>query len=244
MNQLKKVAHKLFQMFERDFLPYTFDNFVSLRRKKFLLSKQIDLVLDVGANKGIYAQKIRESNFTGRIISFEPLPAPFNELKNKVSKDDLWSCENFALGNFDGETSMNVSGHETSSSLLSMTQTHVNAMPSSATVGKERVQVTRLDSVYTKFFNPDDRIYLKIDVQGYEREVLKGAKKTLKQVHVVEIELSMVPMYEGAPVMTEMFTLLEGMGYTLVSIVPVFSDLQTGHMLQADGIFVKSETNQ
>jgi len=241
MKQIKKIAHKLFQITGKDFVNYSFENFVSLRRKKIILSKQINLVLDIGANKGTYGQEIRNTNFSGRIVSFEPLAEPFNQLKHTSSKDNLWSCENIAVGNFEGEASINISGRVTSSSLLKITERHVNAMPSSSTVHVEKIQVARLDSLYSKFVKPYDRIYMKLDVQGYEREVLKGATETLKQTHVLEVELSMVPMYEGAPVLSEMLTLLEGMGYVLVSFAPVFSDPQTGHLLQADGIFVKQE---
>lgn len=239
MNQFKRSIHKLFHIFGKDIIPYTFDNFVSLRREIILSRQKISLVLDIGANKGTYAQEIRASKFTGRIVSFEPLSSPFNQLKHKTLKDILWSCEKIAIGSTDGETSMNVSGHETSSSLLSITNTHINAMPSSATIGKEDIQVARLDSFYSKYVNSNDRIYMKIDVQGYEKEAIKGATKILEKTHVLEVELSTIPMYESAPAIIEMFATLEKMGYTLASIVPVFSDATTGHMLQADGIFVR-----
>ena len=87
--------------------------------------------------------------------------------------------------------------------------------------------------------NKNDRIFMKIDVQGFENKVLNGANKILEQTYAIEIELSMLPMYEGAPLMMEMLSRFEKMGYILASIEPVFFDPQNGHMLQADGIFVK-----
>ncbi len=244
MNPLKKAAHKLCQLFGRDFMLYNYNNFVDLRRQKVFSANNITLVLDVGANKGTYVREIRSADFSGKVVSFEPLPLPYKILQQQASKDHLWNCENSAIGNSDGKILMNVSGHETSSSLLSMTQTHVDVMPCSATVAEESVQIARLDSFYSKYVKADDRICLKVDVQGYEKEVLKGAIKILAHTHVIEIELSTIPMYEDAPVLTEMTAALDEMGYTLVSIAPVFSDPQTGYLLQADGIFVRREADK
>lgn len=240
MNQLKKTVHKLFQMSGRDFLPYTYDNFYSLRRFKILENAKINLVLDIGANEGTYAQQLRDDGFSGRIISFEPLYEPFQILKKKSRYDSLWDCEQIALGDSIGETTINVSEHITSSSILPITDNHISACPSSNTVGTEKINVATVDSLREKYFRLDDRILMKIDVQGYEKHVLDGARVSLDQTQVIEIELSLARMYEGGPLLKNMLTFLEELGFSLVAINPVFSDPATGYTLQVDGIFTRT----
>lgn len=239
MNQLKKAAHKIFRISGRDFLPYTYDNFYSLRRFKIIKNEKINLALDIGANKGTYAQQLRDDGFSGRIISFEPLCEPFQILKKESRCDPLWDCEQIALGDSIGRTTINVSQHITSSSILTITDSHISACPSSNTVGTEEINVATVDSLREKYFRLDDRILMKIDVQGYEKHVLGGARLSLEQTQVIEIELSLVKMYEGGPLLKDMLTFLEEFGFSLVAINPVFSDPATGYMLQVDGIFTK-----
>lgn len=239
MKYFKRLAHRLFRACGYDFLRYTSDNFVSLRRAKILHAQNIDLVLDIGASEGTYALKLREAGYSGRIISFEPLSEPFSILRQCTANDPLWSCENMAIGDNDGAIEMNVSAHKTSSSILPITQKHVNAMPSSATIAKEKVEVVSLDSLLGKIINPNYRIYIKADVQGYEKHVLQGAIQTLKQIRVIELELSLIQLYESSPILSEMLDYMDKLDYELASIGHVFSDPKTGHMLQADGIFVK-----
>lgn len=239
MSTLRHIVHSLFRMTGYDFLRYSKENFVSIRRAHILHTENINLVLDVGANEGAYGQEIRRSSYRGRILSFEPLAQAFETLQKQSRHDPLWECMNMALGEFDGETRINISGHQTSSSLLPISEHHIRAKPSSAYVGKETVKILRLDSLLNNGIFPKERIYLKVDVQGYERRVLQGAAQTLKQTRAVEIELSMAAMYEGSPMYYEMIDYLEGQEFGLVSIEKVFSDPQTGYMLQADGIFVR-----
>jgi len=238
MKYLKNMAHRLFRISGYDFLRYNSDNFVSIRRAKILNSQGIDLLLDIGADEGTYPPTLRETGYHGRIISFEPLPQSFHLLQQRADGDPLWSCENMAIGDFDGTIEINVSAHKTSSSILPMTQTHIQAMPASDFIGKEKVKVARLDSLLNKF-NGSQRLYLKIDVQGYEQHVLLGAAETLKRTYAMEMELSLTPLYQGGMLMDEMLDYLGRMNFNLVSMEPVFFDPKTGNMLQADGIFIK-----
>ena len=86
------------------------------------------------------------------------------------------------FGNATGVAQINIAGNSESSSLLAMCDHHVAACPSSAFVASETVDVVTLDSLQTAICGPDDRTWLKIDVQGYEAEVLAGAQRTLSQV--------------------------------------------------------------
>lgn len=239
MKYLKRLAHWMFQACGYDFLRYTTHNFVSLRQAKIFQAQNITLVLDVGASEGTYSLHLRRSGYRRRIISFEPLSESFPTLQQRTAKDPLWSCENVAVGDSDDIIEINVSGHKTSSSILPISKAHLTAMPSSVTVRKEKVKIVRLDSLLGKLFKRNENIYLKIDVQGFERHVLEGARETLKQTRAIELELSLVPMYEGGPVLAEMLDYLSDLDFVMASIEPVFSDPKTGNVLQVDGIFVR-----
>lgn len=239
MKHLKRLAHRMFQACGYDFLRYTAHNFVSLRQATILQAQNTTLVLDVGASEGTYPMHLRQSGYRRRIISFEPLPESFPILQQRAVKDPLWSCENVAVGDSDGIIEINVSGHKTSSSILPISKAHLTSMPSSVTVRKEKVKIVRLDSLLDKLFMRNENIYLKIDVQGFERHVLEGARETLKQTRAIELELSLVPMYEGGPVLAEMLDYLRDLDFVMASIVPVFSDPKTGNVLQIDAIFVR-----
>lgn len=221
-------------------MPYTYENFYSLRRIKIIKNKNVNLVLDIGAHNGLYAKGLRRDGYDGRLVSFEPLEKPYRELKKRVKKDALWECEQIALGDSVGEGEINVSGHLTSSSILPIKDVHVDACPSSKTVAKEKIKISTLDMVRNKYIHRKDNIFMKVDVQGYEKHVLAGAAETLNDICIVELELSLMEMYEEGPTMVEVLDTMKGLGFRLVAINPVFSDPVTGYLLQADGIFTKN----
>lgn len=245
MSKVKKAIVKIPRYFLRKcgfdivhFVPKI--DAIALRRNYAIQSNQVNVLLDVGADVGNFAFEIRNAGFCGRIISFEPLSASFNMLKQKAELDENWRCENIAIGDYDGMIDMNISGRSTSSSLLPMSVNHVKVAPDSAYVSMESVQVSRLDSLLPELFGGDSRIYLKLDVQGYEKGVLQGAQETLKQTYVIEIELSMVPLYEGSMLYRQMIGYLEDLGYRLVSWEDVLIDSNSKYALQADAIFVRN----
>jgi FkbM family methyltransferase len=210
------------------------------RRMRLLESNRIDLVLDVGANVGQYAATLRECGYRGRIVSFEPLTSAFSQLEAIAKADPLWDVENIGLGDLDGRATINIAGNSQSSSLLDMLPAHVKAAPVSAYVGKEEITVCRLDSVFGKYHRPGDRTFLKLDAQGYERNILEGASLSMTNILGLQLEMSIEPLYSTEMPYLEMLEHLAGMGFTLASIEPGFGDPVTGRMLQMDGIFFRT----
>ena len=88
--------------------------------------------------------------------------------------------------------------------------------------------------------SPADRVLLKIDVQGYEAQVLEGAPRTLAACRAVVTEMSLVPLYKGQMLVREMWDALVSAGFEAWSLEPGFRDPRTGRMLQIDGLFVKA----
>ncbi len=201
---------------------------------------QIDLVLDVGANDGGYGRLLRSGGYRGKILSFEPLPDVHAGLTRAVAADPQWQvAPRMALGEADGKIKINVAGNSASSSVLPMRQLHADAAPTSRYLGQEEVSLRRLDSVSHPWLLQAQRVLLKIDTQGYEMPVLRGASELLKRVCGVQIELSVAPLYEGQALFEEVMAALAGQGFELWNVAPGFVDPRSGRMLQFDGTFFR-----
>tara|TARA_R110001583_G_C5440864_1_gene389846 strand:- start:276 stop:578 length:303 start_codon:yes stop_codon:yes gene_type:complete len=98
-----------------------------------------------------------------------------------------------------------------------------------------------LDSIFENYYADKDNVYIKIDAQGYEKSILDGAEKSLENVSVLQIELSLVPLYQNSPIYTDMIEYLKTKGFELYGIEPGFSDQASGRLLQFDGVFVKNK---
>lgn len=199
----------------------------------------VRLVLDVGANSGQYATCLRDGGYRGEIVSCEPLSAPFRALRVRTASDPRWHAERLALGPADGTVSVHVAGNSYSSSVLPMLAAHLDAAPESRYVGTEDAPMSTVDALLARRGRPVEHTMLKIDVQGYEWEVLLGAARALGDLAAVQVELSMIPLYEGQRLMGDIVDLLAGHGLVPWSIEPGFSDPRTGRMLQCDGVFVR-----
>jgi FkbM family methyltransferase len=208
-----------------------------------LESRRVDVVLDVGANSGQFATGLRQADFDGRIVSFEPLSVPFSVLERVAAADARWDCRRCALGDCDGTVSMNVAGNAgQSSSLLPMLKTHEDVLPHAGFIGTEDVTIRRLDSVAPEVLGPNDVGFLKLDVQGFEEQVIAGGQTTVSDRCVgVQIELSFAPLYEGGMLAQQAFDLLHRLGFTLKGYVPFFVDVRSGRVLQADGVFFRAD---
>jgi FkbM family methyltransferase len=231
---LRRLGYEL-HPYEPGPTPYEED----VRRAKLLRSEAIDLVLDVGANAGQYAQRLRRAGYKHRIISFEPLAAAFGELEQAAARDPLWEGRRLALGDSDGSAEIHVAANSWSSSLLEMGERHLASAPDSAYTGTETVPVARLDSVWDELVRESERVFLKLDVQGFEMYVLRGAEDHLGRVAGVQAELALTPLYEGDTPWREVIDHLERRGFELAGLEPGFEDPDTGRMLQADGILIR-----
>jgi len=205
-----------------------------------LFVHQIDVVFDVGANTGQFAQQLRDAGFPGRIVSFEPSSAAHSTLSKRACRDANWViAPRMALGDHDGTISLNLAGNSVSSSVLPMLPSHVSAAPESHYIGAETADLRTLDSVSTEFATDTDRIFLKLDVQGFEHKVLQGAEQFLRRAVGIQIELSMVPLYDGEHLFHPMLHDLEERGYEMWSLIPGLVDPGTGRLLQLDAIFFR-----
>jgi FkbM family methyltransferase len=201
----------------------------------------IDTILDVGANIGQYGSGIQASGFRGRIVSCEPLPDAFAQLEHRVARSPMWTALNSAVGAENGTVEVNVSANSYSSSVLPVTNASVDAAPKSRVVSSVMAPLTTVQQlVATQRIRPE-RTLLKVDTQGYEASVLDGAGDVLKEFAAIQLELSLVTLYEGQALFYELDERLRNTGFELFSMEPGFCDPATGRMLQCDGLYVRTD---
>jgi FkbM family methyltransferase len=207
------------------------------RRVRFMNDAAITIVIDVGAHIGDYASSLRRFGYQGRIESFEPVARAYAELCSRAAGDTLWSCHRLALGDTSGTLTLHVAGNEVSSSALDMLPRHIEGAPESSYVRSEQVTVCTVDEL--ALTDASDRAYLKADVQGFEQRVLAGASRTMESVRLLEVELSLVKLYEDGPLLAEMLDYLEELRFEPIWFERGFADAATGRLLQIDGIFAR-----
>ncbi|MCP4303625.1 MAG: FkbM family methyltransferase [bacterium] len=206
----------------------------------FLRSFGVDLFFDVGANAGQFVRELLAAGYEGRIVSFEPVSAAYAKLIESSQDSNLWVAERrCALGAADGSATINVAGNLQSSSMLGMLDRHVRSAPASRYVGTETVDVRTLDGLGAKYTATAQATFLKIDVQGFEDQVLRGAARLLPQIAGIQIEMPLVPLYEGERDIEWWLQRMRALGFELWWIRPGFTDRDSGRALQMDGIFFR-----
>ena len=212
-----------------------------LKRRIELIKKfGVGTILDVGANAGQYAKLMRKIGYSGEIISFEPLSKAYSELQNEIGNDKHWVAKNLGLGDFDGEADINISQNSVSSSLLSIKAEHLTVAPQSKYIARETVQIKKLDSVFSGLHINNKPVFLKIDAQGFESRILRGASESLAKITGIQVEMSLAQLYEGEMTFEEIKKMIESEGFELYSVEPGFYNKQTGQLLQIDGIFFRN----
>lgn len=238
--RLRALLHRIGEVAGLDLMRYQSIRHPVGRRIRLMRGLSIDLVLDVGANEGQYALELRRWGYRGRIVSFEPLSSPFRALRARADRDDRWEAVCVALGERSETLQMHVAANAAaSSSILPMLPLHDDVAPYARYIAVEDVEVRRLDDLMPAHRKDARSILLKADVQGYEAAVLRGAPVTLQEVAAVQLELSLIPLYEGAPLLPETVGRLADHGLKLVGIEPGLADPRNGHLLTADGIFAR-----
>jgi hypothetical protein len=145
---------------------------------------------------------------------------------------------NAAVGTNSGQAVINIAANSYSSSLLPMTAAHLDAAPDSDALGTELVQVIGVPELLSKFSVEPARTLLKVDTQGYERQVLDSAGDLLGQFAAVQLELSFVELYVGQSLFDELVANLRDHGLHLWSFDPGISG-PSGRLLQCDGLFMR-----
>jgi FkbM family methyltransferase len=199
-------------------------------------------ILDVGANRGQFTLLAAGLFPEGAIIAFEPLIGPYEKLIAVTASLPKVSAINAAIGASRASRSMNVSKRPDSSSLLPIGAEQERVFPSTGFHHHEDVQVAPLSD----FVRPSDierPSLLKIDVQGYELEVLKGALDCLEQIDVIYVEASFIELYAGQALASDIIDELSKHGFRLTSVNNLSVDAE-GRAVQADFLFERRPSRE
>ncbi len=209
------------------------------RRARIIARHGIDLVLDVGANHGQYAKGLRSHGYRAEIISFEPVSAAYSVLAQACARDPKWSCFTYALGSEARSAQIHVALSNDSSSLLAVSDELTRIAPGTASSRTETIEVRPLDEVYGSLVGGAAHVMLKIDAQGFEREILRGAEGSLPKLELLQLEMSLAEMYRGETLLPEMLRFLDAQGFTAISLENGLVDRDTGYLKQVDGLFAR-----
>ena len=237
---IKRILHKTGFELRR----FSVEQSENARFISMLRANNVNLIFDVGANTGQFGVLMREIGFDGKILSFEPLSEARENLLKISRNDSMWQVAlQSAIGEENGEIEINIAGNSQSSSVLDMLDTHVRAAPDSKYIGKEKVALRKLDTLAPDYMDSNSIVFIKIDTQGYERQVMNGAKKLMSQIVGLQLEVSLVPLYKGQILFEEVLKILKTEGFNLWSISTVFSDPSTAQVLQVDATFFRTPSN-
>ncbi|MDE2041029.1 MAG: FkbM family methyltransferase [Patescibacteria group bacterium] len=206
----------------------------------WLRALNVQTVLDVGANIGQFAREVRAVLPTAFIYSFEPLKSCFDELSRNMLTDRNFKAYNFALGAANETVTMNKSAYSPSSSILAMSKSHKDLFPQTQNSSQEEIAIKRLDDIAE--FDPaklNREILVKIDTQGFEEKVIRGATKFLKQTKVMIVENSYLPLYEGQALFDGIYQQLKALGFAYHGSLQQKVNPKSGEILFEDSFFVR-----
>lgn len=211
----------------------------AVEHESMLANYPIKTLIDVGANVGQFSLAAKVSNAFLAIHAFEPLPQPAKSFKALFCDDPQVELHEVALGEHSANTEMNVSNRVDSSSLLEISDAQLDAFPGTHAVGKQTVTVLPLAEVLAveSLTKP---IMLKIDVQGFEDQVLKGCSNELAEMSYVYVEASFKELYTSQVLVTDILSMLFTYGFTLEGIYNSTQDHE-GIPIQADFLFKKAQ---
>jgi FkbM family methyltransferase len=203
---------------------------------------QIDCVLDVGAHTGEYAAMLRGLDYTGQIVSFEPVRASFEALERGRADDRAWRGENVALGADDGELEMNIyQGSVFNSFLRPAGGSNGRFGAATKVVGVEKVPVRRLETVIDEIVaaRPGARLFLKMDTQGYDLQVIRGAGRRIDAIRALQSEMAVRATYAGMPTLPEALLELNRLGFELTGMFPVAREMDHLRLIELDCVMCR-----
>jgi FkbM family methyltransferase len=206
--------------------------------RPWLVGLGLRTVLDIGANVGRFAITARKLFRTAHIYSFEPLSDCLAEAERLMRGDQRFTGINIALGLDQGQATFQRNSASPSSSFLKVTQAHTAAFPGTGETIDMNVAVDSLDHV-AEHMRLELPMLVKIDVQGFEDQVLRGGERTIRQASVILVETSFETLYEGQALFEDIHQQLRGWDFDFKGNLDQAFAPSDGRILQADSLFVK-----
>jgi len=204
-------------------------------------AKNIDCVIDVGANSGQYGTFLRKIGFKGHIVSFEPVKAVFVALESATKGDDKWICYNLALGDTNEDKSINVYRSTVWSSFLDANAFSKNIWQSLETAAPEIVKVVRLDDIFAELVSRTGCLhyFLKMDTQGYDKNVFNGSLESLTSIQALQSELSLIHVYSGMASAYDVLDEFHSRNFYISGMYPINREASSLAVIEYDCVLVK-----
>jgi FkbM family methyltransferase len=234
LNRAIKAVFRAFGLMVQRYNPNTSEQALI----KYLIDRyKIDLIVDVGANIGQFANALRNMRYVNQIVSFEPISQCFDELCFSMKNDSNFEAQQLAIGDYDGQSTINVSKNLVSSSLLKVNDEVASFADQLSSEKTEVVEVRKLDTVFKGL--QTENVYLKIDVQGFEKEVIEGGTNFLKQVKIVQVETALTSLYKNGSRLKDILELLIDCDFLPYNFTKGAADTEIGRLYELDMFFVK-----
>jgi FkbM family methyltransferase len=243
---MKQRVHKLFQRCGHDVIEYPLQDWFVLREHLAHVFRKLSIncVIDVGGHFGEYGLFLRELGYGGRIISVEPVRENFDILLDRAAGDHNWTAYNFALGETEGTSLINVARCTDFSSFLQSNEACSDRFGDKGVLERmEAVSVKRLDSILDELVSGIDnpRLYLKMDTQGWDLKVLRGASGVLARISALQSEVSVQNLYFGMTGYLDAIQQMSEMGFTVSGLFPVARDENALGVVEFDCVMVRSQ---
>jgi FkbM family methyltransferase len=240
METIRKIIKLLQIIFVPRFFLALFTKQVAAAVEHIPVLKGLDckFVVDIGANAGQFALAARRCFPDAEIHSIEPLEEPSKKFNTLFHSDQNTFLHQFALGPQEQRMDFHVSKQDHSSSLLPIAQAQVDLFPSTGEKEIRQIEVKPLHHILTQPIKPP--ALLKLDVQGFELEALKGCLKILGQFQYIYVECSFVELYEGQALADEVIAFLDHYGFRLDGVYNLYLS-PAGKAVQADMLFSKTK---
>jgi FkbM family methyltransferase len=206
--------------------------------QKWFKDIQISCVIDIGANVGQFAFAMNKLLPGCKIYSFEPLPECFDSLNVNMKGITNFQSFNIGIGDQIGEIEFERNAYTPASSFLKTTSLNDQAYPFTSSTSLTKVPIVTLDDVCQNL-EIVGNLLVKIDVQGFEDKVIRGARKILLQAIVVIIEVSFDELYQGQSLFDGIYLQMTELGFSYHGSIEQPRHPETGKIIQADCIFLR-----
>lgn len=213
----------------------------AIEHDRVIANIPLSTLIDVGANKGQFSLTVRARHPDAKIIAFEPLVIPREKFAILFENDVNTTILPFAIGAKRRVTSMHISNSLDSSSLLEISATQNDLFPGTHGVGTEEVQVGKLID-FVEVCTLPRPIFLKIDVQGFEHEVLMGIADSISKIDAIYVECSFIELYLGQKLAHDIFDYLFKLDFEFKGVFNVSYDSE-GNAVQGDFLFYNRATH-
>ncbi|WP_445259136.1 FkbM family methyltransferase [Nocardioides aurantiacus] len=204
----------------------------------------VDLVLDVGANRGQFGRGLREGGYAGRLVSFEPAAGPRARLEELAAADPGWEVRPWALGESEGEAVLHAVDEETELGSLRPSSEFGRAWKDvMSRTREERVVVRRLDAAWDELAGGATRVLLKLDTQGFDLAAFRGAGRLVRAggpVVALLSEVANLAIYDDVPPMAEHLAEYADAGWSLAGLYPVSFERASLRVIEHDAVLVRT----